>query len=76
MATVKISIPDNQQEWIAAQVATGRYANASDYIRQLIRRDQQARESLQHALIDGERSGVSERAVSDVARQARQRLRG
>ena len=26
------------------------------------------------ALIDGERSGVSERAVSDVAREARQRL--
>ena len=76
MATLKISIPNDQQEWIAAQVAAGRYANASDYIRELIRRDQQAGRSLQLALIDGERSGVSERSVSDVARQARQRLRG
>lgn len=76
MATLEISITDDQREWIDAQVAAGRYANASDYIRELIRSDQQARESLQLALIDGERSGVSERAVSDVARQARQRLRG
>ena len=35
----------------------------------LIRRDQQARESLRRALIDGERSGVSHRTASDAARQ-------
>ena len=75
-ATLEIFITDDQREWIDAQVAVGRYANASDYIRELIRRDQQAQQSLQLALIDGERSGVSERAVSDVARQVRQRLRG
>ena len=75
MAALKISIADDQQEWIAAQVAAGRYASASDYIRELIRRDQLARKSLRLALIDGERSGVSERTVSDVALQARQWLR-
>ncbi|MFC4308253.1 type II toxin-antitoxin system ParD family antitoxin [Steroidobacter flavus] len=73
MTTLEISIPDDQQEWVAAQVAAGRYANASDYIRELLRRDQQGQ--LQLALIDGERGGVSERSASDVARQARQRLR-
>lgn len=36
MATLEISIPDDHQEWIAAQVAAGWYANASDYIRELI----------------------------------------
>lgn len=35
--------------------------------------DQRARESLQLALIDGERSGVSRRTVSDVAHQTRKR---
>ena len=35
--------------------------------------DQRAQESLQLALIDAERSGVSQRTVSDVAREARQR---
>lgn len=76
MATLEISIPDDHQEWIAAQVAAGWYANASDYIRELIQRDQQTRVSLQLALIDGERSGVSERTIRDVASQTRQRLRG
>jgi antitoxin ParD1/3/4 len=71
MAALEISIPDDQQEWIAAQLAAGGYANASDYIRELIRRDQLAQKSLRTALIDGERSGVSTRTVSDVARQAR-----
>jgi antitoxin ParD1/3/4 len=76
MATLEISIPDDQQQWIAAQVAAGWYASPSEYIRELIRRDQQARESLRLAFIDAERSGVSKRTVSDVARQARERLRG
>lgn len=76
MVSLEISIAEDQREWIDAQVAAGRYANASHYIRELIRRDQQAQKSLQLALIDGERSGVSERAASDVAREARQRLRG
>lgn len=75
MTTLEISIAEDQREWIDAQVAAGWYANASDYIRELIRRDQQAHKSLRLALIDGERSGVSKRTVNDVARQARQRLR-
>jgi antitoxin ParD1/3/4 len=74
MTTPKISISNNQQQWMAAQVAAGWYANASDYIQELIRRDQQASESLRLALINGKRS-VSERTVSDVAHQVRQRLR-
>lgn len=75
MTAPKISILHDQQEWIAAQVAAGWCADASDCIRELIRRDQQARESLQLALIDAERSGVSERTVSEVGRLAQQRLR-
>jgi hypothetical protein len=35
--------------------------------------DQRAQEFLQLALSDAERSGVSQRTVSDVAREARQR---
>ena len=29
------------KEWVEAQARTGRYANASDYVRDLIRRDQE-----------------------------------
>ena len=74
MATLNISIPDSMREWIDAQVAAGGYANASDYIRDLVRYNQRERESILLALIEGERSGVSERSVSDIARQAKRRL--
>jgi len=74
MVTLKISIPDNMRRWIDSQLAAGGYANASDYIRELIRHDRRERESIQLALIEGERGGVSERSVSDIARRARRRL--
>jgi antitoxin ParD1/3/4 len=74
MTTLSISIPDSMREWIDAQLAAGGYANASDYIRDLVRHDQRERESMQLALIEGERSGVSERSVSDIARQAKRGL--
>ena len=40
MATMNISLPDKMKEWVEEQVATGRYANASDYMRDLVRRDE------------------------------------
>lgn len=41
MATMNISLPDQMKEWVEAQASTGRYSNASDYVRDLIRRDQE-----------------------------------
>jgi antitoxin ParD1/3/4 len=41
MATMNISLPDQMKEWVEAQAETGRYSNASDYVRDLIRRDQE-----------------------------------
>ena len=40
MATMNVSLPDPMKDWVEAQAGTGRYANASDYVRDLIRRDQ------------------------------------
>jgi antitoxin ParD1/3/4 len=74
VATLNISIPDSMREWIDAQVQAGGYANASDYIRDLVRHNQRERESVKLALIEGERRGNSERSVSDIARQAKRRL--
>ena len=37
MATMNVSLPDPMREWVDAQVKGGEYANASDYIRDLIR---------------------------------------
>lgn len=40
MATMNVSLPDPMKEWVEAQARTGRYSNASDYVRDLILRDQ------------------------------------
>ena len=40
MATMNVSLPDPMKEWVETQAKTGRYSNASDYVRALIRRDQ------------------------------------
>lgn len=40
MATMNVSLPDPIKDWAEAQAKTGRYSNASDYVLDLIRRDQ------------------------------------
>ncbi len=41
MTTLNISLPDNMKTWINQRVTSGDYSNISDYIRSLIRRDQE-----------------------------------
>ena len=40
MTTLNISWPENMKAWINQRVSAGDYSNVSDYIRNLIRRDQ------------------------------------
>ncbi len=65
MATVRktITLTEQQNAWIAAQIAAGSYTNDSEAIRDLIRREQERGaevESIRQALIDGEQSGEPE----------------
>jgi antitoxin ParD1/3/4 len=39
MGTMNISLPDPMKNWVEDQARSGRYANSSDYVRDLIRRD-------------------------------------
>ena len=59
MTSLNISLPEPLREWIEAQIKRGRYGNASEYLRDLIRRDQerQAQERLEDLLLDGVKSG-------------------
>lgn len=59
MATMNISLPDQMRGWVEECVQSGRYSNASDYVRDLIRRDHIKLEQLRQALIEGENSGPS-----------------
>ncbi|MCP8884531.1 type II toxin-antitoxin system ParD family antitoxin [Devosia sp. XJ19-1] len=41
MATMNVSLPDAMKEWVEQQVETGRYANSSDVVRDLVRKEQE-----------------------------------
>ena len=41
MATMNISVPDPMRDWVQKRIESGLYASASDYVRDLIRRDQE-----------------------------------
>ena len=73
MATITVSVPDPMKNWVQGQVETGKYANASDYVRNLIRRDQEKIEVLRKTLLEGERSGVSRRKVEDIMNDVKKR---
>ncbi len=66
MGTLNISIPDEMRTWIDNQVESGRYANASDYIRDLIRHNQSEKDAIRVALVEGELSGESNLTVMDI----------
>ena len=53
MTTLNISLPDPMKAFIEAQVQTGAYASASDYVRALVREAQkrQAHEELETKLL-------------------------
>lgn len=77
MATMNVSLPDPMKEWVEAQTRTGRYSNASDYVRDLIRRDQERSDKLaelQRLVTEGLESGVSDRSKEDILQAARERL--
>lgn len=78
MATMTVSLPDPMKDWIEAQVRQGEYASASDYVRDLVRRDRARREQeltldeLRRKLAGSRESGVSGRTVDDIFAEARE----
>jgi antitoxin ParD1/3/4 len=71
---MNVSLPDPMKDWVEAQARTGRYSNASDYVRDLIRRDQARAEGIariQRLLTEGLESGVSDESMDDIAAAGR-----
>ena len=78
MAQMNVSIPDALKGWAEARVAEGRYSSTSDYVRDLVRRDQEreeARQRLQAAIEEGRASGVSDRDPFEFLEELRAGLR-
>ena len=80
MPTVKksISVTDQQDEWIKAQIASGNYNNDSEIIRAAIREKQEREsgiEAIRSAIIEGEKSGMSNRTPQEIIEAAKERLK-
>lgn len=74
MATMNISLPDQMKAWVEQQSADGRYSNSSDYVRDLIRRDQIRAEQIAHMqrLVDEARSGgISDKTPRQIFEEVR-----
>ncbi|WP_248280202.1 type II toxin-antitoxin system ParD family antitoxin [Marinomonas sp. UCMA 3892] len=57
-----ITLTEQRNNWVKSQIESGHFGNDSEYIRDLIRKDQQAKERLailRQALVEGESSGES-----------------
>ena len=76
MTNMNVSLPGPMRDWIEAQIRGGRYGNASEYVRDLIRRDQErlAHERLEQLLLDGLDSGDAIEVSPEYWNQKRQEL--
>ena len=79
MSRLTISMPDQMNDWVDAQITSGRYGNVSEYFRDLVRRDQERREDaiqeLRTMLDTAEASGVSGRSLDEIREAARAEAR-
>jgi antitoxin ParD1/3/4 len=75
MATMNVSLPDPMKDWVEERVKSGHYSNASDYVRDLIRRDQEKRDALIRALVEAEQGGISPRSVQQIIAETKTKLK-
>jgi antitoxin ParD1/3/4 len=83
MAQINLSIPPALKNWVDTKVAEGRYSSASDYVRDLVRRDQEAvmaeTEWLRGLIAEGLASGVvdeePEAVIENIIARRRARAR-
>jgi antitoxin ParD1/3/4 len=67
MPSMNISLPESLKGFVDAQIAAGRYGNASEYVRELIRADEKrkAEERLETLLLEGLQSAQTELTPAD-----------
>jgi antitoxin ParD1/3/4 len=71
---MNISLPEQMKAWAESQAETGKYSNTSDYVRDLIRRDQERSEkiaAMQAVVTRSIASGISDLSMQDILEKAR-----
>jgi len=71
MTSMNISLPDGLRAFVEEQVERRHFSSASEYLRELIRADQQRREQerLEALLLEGLDSGASRPLTEEVRRE-------
>lgn len=77
-ATMSFALPPEMRDYVAERVASGTYGNTSEYIRELIRKDQeeQARRRLRELIEEGLASGEPVELTPTARRRLRARALG
>jgi antitoxin ParD1/3/4 len=72
-----ITVTEQQDQWIKTQIECGKFTNDSEYIRDLIRRDQDSVkfQTLKDAIREGLNSGISDRTVPQIMEGVETRLK-
>jgi antitoxin ParD1/3/4 len=67
MESVNIALPESLMRFVEAQIATGRYSSASEYVLELIREDEKGKsaERLETLLLEGLEGEESEMTGAD-----------
>lgn len=79
MASMNISLPDAMKDWVETQTNSGRYDNASEYVRDLIRHDQDRASkiaAMQKLVDEALAGGVSEKRLDDIWAAAKVKAHG
>lgn len=77
MTTMNVSLPEEMKHWVEQQARSGRFGNSSDYVRDLIRRDQERQAKIAHLqqlVNEGLESGPSDMTMADIRKAARKKL--
>ena len=74
MRKMNISLPDSMREFVDKQVSTRGYGTSSEYVRELIRRDQD-RQHLRDLLLEGAASAPTAPVDADYFEGLRKQVR-
>ena len=74
MSTMNVSLPEALKDFVEDQVSARGYSTSSEYVRELIRKDQD-RQRLRGLLLEGAASSQAATADADYFDQLRDRVR-
>jgi antitoxin ParD1/3/4 len=79
MATIRktVTFTEQQDKWIKLQIEAGKFTNDSEYLRNLVRQDQENNAEflqLKNKLVEGIESGISLKTLPDIMKDVERRM--